>query len=247
MPRSRDSVPVRLRTARSTRTSRSARAGRPRLPVRSIAFPLVTGAQIGDSGTGIHLVAGILAALLHREKSGTRPARHRRDAGCRAESLPREAARSAAARRTARSRNIRSIPTASSAPRCRAPATLPAAVTRAGSSSARAGKPIRTPTSTSSPRRRRFPTLAKVIGHADWLEDPEFNTPEARLPKLDSRLRRNREVDDDHDQDGGHGHAQSGERPLRPDSLDEGAGRGARLCARPAPSSKSTIPSAASI
>src|ERR671927_762912 len=32
--------------------------------------PLVTGAQIGDSGTGIHLVAGILAALLHREKSG---------------------------------------------------------------------------------------------------------------------------------------------------------------------------------
>ena len=30
-----------------------------------------------------------------------------------------------------------------------------------------------------------FPALAKVIGHADWLEDPEFNTPEARLPKLD--------------------------------------------------------------
>src|SRR5438445_1111922 len=33
-------------------------------------FPMVTGAQIGDSGAGIHLVAGILAALLHREKSG---------------------------------------------------------------------------------------------------------------------------------------------------------------------------------
>ena len=32
--------------------------------------PMVTGAQIGDSGTGIHLVAGILAALYHREKSG---------------------------------------------------------------------------------------------------------------------------------------------------------------------------------
>jgi formyl-CoA transferase len=30
-----------------------------------------------------------------------------------------------------------------------------------------------------------FPALAKIIGHADWLEDPEFNTPEARLPKLD--------------------------------------------------------------
>src|SRR5258708_29612919 len=32
--------------------------------------PMVTGAQIGDSGTGIHLVAGILAALFHRETSG---------------------------------------------------------------------------------------------------------------------------------------------------------------------------------
>jgi formyl-CoA transferase len=29
-----------------------------------------------------------------------------------------------------------------------------------------------------------FPTLAKVIGHADWLDDPSFNTPEARLPRL---------------------------------------------------------------
>jgi len=32
--------------------------------------PFVTGAQIGDSGTGIHTVAGILAALLQREKTG---------------------------------------------------------------------------------------------------------------------------------------------------------------------------------
>ena len=32
--------------------------------------PTVTGAQIGDSGTGVHCVVGILAALLHREKSG---------------------------------------------------------------------------------------------------------------------------------------------------------------------------------
>jgi len=32
--------------------------------------PVATGAQIGDSGTGVHLMAGILAALLHRERSG---------------------------------------------------------------------------------------------------------------------------------------------------------------------------------
>ena len=33
-------------------------------------MPTVTGAQIGDSGTGVHCVVGILAALLQREHSG---------------------------------------------------------------------------------------------------------------------------------------------------------------------------------
>src|SRR5206468_10417475 len=33
-------------------------------------LPLVTGAQIGDSGTGIHLALGIVTALYHRTQSG---------------------------------------------------------------------------------------------------------------------------------------------------------------------------------
>jgi formyl-CoA transferase len=32
--------------------------------------PFVTGAQIGDSGTGLHMVIGVLAALHHRNRSG---------------------------------------------------------------------------------------------------------------------------------------------------------------------------------
>src|SRR3989338_2018965 len=32
--------------------------------------PFVTGAQIGDSGTGLHLAIGLLAALRHRDKTG---------------------------------------------------------------------------------------------------------------------------------------------------------------------------------
>ena len=148
-------------------------------------FPMVTGSQIGDSGTGIHLVAGILAALLHREKSGKgqRVTVAMQDAVlnlCRVKLRDQQ--------RLARTGVLKEYPQYPNG-------KFGAAVPRAGNASG-GGHPgwiVRCKGWETDPdayqyvitQAQAFPALAKIIGHAEWLEDPEFNTPEARLPKLD--------------------------------------------------------------
>jgi len=146
--------------------------------------PMVTGSQIGDSGTGLNLALGVVTALFHREKSGRgqRVTCSMQDGVlnlCRVKLRDQQRLKHGPLKEypqypngefgdaTPRSGNASGGGQPGWIVKCKGWETDPDAyiyvITQAAA----------------------FPELAKVIGHADWLEDPEWSTPESRLPKLD--------------------------------------------------------------
>jgi len=146
--------------------------------------PMVTGAQIGDSGTGLHLALGIVTALYQREKTGR---------GQRVECAMQDGVLNLCRVK------LRDQQRLTHGPLKEYPqypnGEFGEATPRAGNASG-GGQPgwiVKCKGWENDPdayvyvitQAAAFPALAKVIGHEDWLEDPEWSTPEARLPKLE--------------------------------------------------------------
>jgi formyl-CoA transferase len=146
--------------------------------------PTVTGAQIGDSGTGIHLVAGILAALFHRTHSGR---------GQRVTCAMQDSVLNLC---RVKMRDQQRLAHGALSEYPQYPhGEFGDAVPRAGNASG-GGQPgwiVKCRGWETDPdayiyviaQARVFSALAEAIGRPEWNEDPEWNTAQARLDKID--------------------------------------------------------------
>ncbi len=146
--------------------------------------PTVTGAQIGDSGTGLHLALGIAAALFQRVTSGR---------GQRVECAMQDGVLNLCRVK------LRDQQRLAHGPLTEYPqypnGTFGEATPRAGNASG-GGQPgwvVKCRGWETDPdaytyviaQAAAFEGLARTIGHEDWLDDPEWNTPKGRLSKLE--------------------------------------------------------------
>ena len=146
--------------------------------------PTVTGAQIADSGTGLNMALGIVTALFQREKTGR---------GQRVECAMQDGVLNLCRVK------LRDQQRLAHGPLTEYPqyphGKFGEATPRAGNASG-GGQPgwvVKCKGWDTDPdsyiyviaQSASFDQLACAIGHDDWLEDPEWNTPKARLPKLD--------------------------------------------------------------
>jgi formyl-CoA transferase len=145
--------------------------------------PLVTGAQIGDSGTGLHLALGIVAALYQRETTGR---------GQRVTCAMQDGVLNLCRVK------LRDQQRLAHGPLKEYPqyphGKFGAAVPRSGNASG-GGQPgwiVKCKSWETDPNAYIYvitqaPVWAKlcqVIGKPEWIEDPDYATPDARLPRL---------------------------------------------------------------
>ena len=182
--------------------------------------PTVTGAQIGDSGTGMHLVAGILGALFQRERTGK---------GQRVEVAMTDAVLNLCRVKMRDQQRIMKGP-------------LPEypnkefgdAVPRAGNASGGGQPGAALRCAPGGPNDYIYviiqppcwAPLMKIVGREELITDPDYATPPARLPHIPGMLRDHRTMDDDQDQERGHGGVERVRHTVRPDPVDEGHLRG---------------------
>jgi formyl-CoA transferase len=146
--------------------------------------PVVTGAQIGDSGTGLHLALGIVTALFQRERSGRgqKVLAPMQDAVlnlCRVKLRDQQ--------RLERTHTLHEYPQYPDG-------KFGEAVPRAGNASGggQPGSVLRCKGWENDPNAYIYfitqgavwPSICKVIGQEDWIEDEAYATPQARLLHL---------------------------------------------------------------
>lgn len=146
--------------------------------------PTVTGAQIGDSGTGLNMALGIVTALFQRERTGRgqRVTCAMQDGVlnlCRVKLRDQQRLAHGPLKEYPQYPNGKfgkAVPRGGNA----SGGGQPGWIVKCKGWEEDADSYVYVITQAAA-----FPALAKVIGHEHWLDDPEWATPEARLPKLD--------------------------------------------------------------
>jgi formyl-CoA transferase len=146
--------------------------------------PLVTGAQIGDSGTGLHLALGIVAALYQRDRTGR---------GQKVLAAMQDGVLNLCRVKLRDQQRLARLGTLTEYPQF-PHGTFGTSVPRAGNASG-GGQPgwiIKCKGWESDPNAYIYfitqapvwGAICKVIGREEWLTHPDYATPKARLPRL---------------------------------------------------------------
>ncbi|RYE92093.1 MAG: formyl-CoA transferase, partial [Oxalobacteraceae bacterium] len=147
--------------------------------------PLVTGAQIGDSGTGLHLALGIVTALYQRSMTGR---------GQKVLTAMQDAVLNLCRVKLRDQQRLERTGVMEEYPQFTSGAKFGDAVPRAGNASG-GGQPgwiLKCKGWETDPNAYIYfiaqapvwKSICNVIGREEWITDPDYATPRARLPRL---------------------------------------------------------------